>query len=325
MHIIVTGGAGYIGSRLTAHLLGLGHQVTVIDRLDYGGEGLLGHLDNERFTFLLADLRYPIISADSLRTIRQADLIIHLAAIVGEDACLAAPSDATDTNIVGTEALLNLSIPVVFISTCSNYGRSEGFATEETPVNPLGLYAETKIAAEKLTLDAGGTVIRLATICGASPRMRFDLLVNDMARRMVEDEPITIYNPEAWRPFLHIADACHAIGLIAGASMEHHAPLPVPGSVWNVVGENITKGVLGKMACDRAPRAADHPVDGPRVQISSSNQGADDPRDYRVSDEKFRSTYLWGRRLTVADALREVRQAVTLLPETQRRIYRNVA
>lgn len=317
MHLIVTGGAGYIGSRLTAHLLARRHSVTVIDRLDFGGEGLLGHLDNPRFKFIQADLHdnWPVIPGGRIdqerqRALDETQCIVHLAAIVGEDACQAAPGDARQTNVDATQRLADLNIPMVYVSTCSNYGRCDGMATEETPVNPLGLYAETKIEAEDAVLQAGGSVLRLATICGASPRMRFDLLVNDIARRSVENESISIYKPEAWRPFLHIADACKAISLLAlyrGATegrMNRAA-----GGIWNVVGENVQKGDLAKLA--------------PGAWLEASDK--DDPRDYRVSDAKFRALYRWEERRSIREAFAEVQQAVAMMPETQRRIYRNVA
>lgn len=300
--IVVTGGAGYVGSVVTTHLLMNGFDVVVVDRLAAGGEALLGFAGDERFRLVSGDVRDPAVLDEALPG---AAAVVHLAAIVGEPACIVDGAGARDVNLGGTRALLagaeRHGVPrFVFVSTCSNYGvsRPEVLADEECPLNPLGIYAKSKVEAELLALTPGANgsaiVLRLGTICGVSPRMRFDLLVNEMARAAVLGEQLQVFAPEAWRPFLHIGDAARAVQW----AIERNAG---PGSrrVYNVVGENYQKKDLVTLVRKHFPHAA--------VDVTDK---IPDARDYRADASRIRDEGGFTPRHSVEDAFLDVARAV---------------
>lgn len=208
MKVLVTGGAGYVGSVLIPCLLERGYKVRVLDNLMYGGLGLLPHCLNPNFEFIQGDVRDPEAVREA---IWDADVIIHLAAIVGYPACKKNPQLAEEVNLGGT---LNLdrarskSQMVIFASTGSNYGHvSEGLCTEETPLNPLSLYGVTKTEAEKRLLESGNvTVYRFATAFGLSPRLRLDLMINDFVYQAVVNRQLIVYEKDFRRTFIHVRD-----------------------------------------------------------------------------------------------------------------------
>jgi nucleoside-diphosphate-sugar epimerase len=302
MHLLITGGAGYVGSHATATLLAAGLQVTVFDRLLYGGEALLPFLSHPRFRFVSGDVR----DRDALRAAAvDVDGIVHLAAIVGEAACGTDDEAAWSINVEGTAAVLDVAARtdtarLLFISTCSNYGMAAAteIADETAPLRPLSRYAQAKVAAERLTLEHAiskrATVFRLGTICGLSARMRFDLLVSDMARAAVRGETIAIFAPDAWRPFLHVHDAARAILCWANAATD-----AVGGRVFNVVGENYRKRDLAALVRLHFPSADVTVTD--RVP---------DARDYRVTAALIAQALNFTAERTVEDAFRETADAI---------------
>ena len=321
LKVLVTGGAGYIGCRLVPSLLQEHHQVTVLDTLEYGADGLLGWLDNPKLEVVRGSV-HPI--PDSMRH-REFDVILHLAALVGEPACARDRSIAHTVNVDGTKQVLEeiKSKHFVFFSTCSNYGivPPDTLADETTALTPQGLYAETKIKGEQIVRDrADHLILRLATICGLSPRMRFDTLVNEVAQRVGLSRPVEFYNVSARRPFLHINDLLHFIKLLL-IQYEHQPDMgeqhniPRPRTI-NLVGENLSKWDLLHQLIEVAPTTA------PVFRIVAQNS---DPRDYAVSAEMARRHYLFIPDRTVKDAMREIIRSVTLLAEPDRPIYRNVA
>ena len=180
--VFITGGAGYIGTALIPKLLSEGHQVTVFDMLLHGGNQLVPFFRNRNFNFIRGDIR----NFESLKkAVEGHDIVIHLAAIVGFPACRMNPEMAKDVNVQGTINLIEACSPdqpILYGSTGSNYGVVTDICTEETPLNPLSLYGETKTEAELLLMERGNVVAyRFATAFGASPRMRLDLLVNDFS------------------------------------------------------------------------------------------------------------------------------------------------
>lgn len=302
--ILVTGGAGYIGSVLTANLLYKGFKVRVFDRFMFGGESLLSLTNNKNLEILEGDVR----DSDRLKiAVNGADSIIHLAALVGEPACRENPKVTKEINHKATEELASLAREngaerFIFVSTCSNYGISKANekATEESELNPLSLYAETKIEAEKFILGLASdnfhpTVLRLATIFGLSPRMRFNLMVNEVARETAMSGKFSVYNKNAWRPFLHVQDASNAFLTVLQSSNNQ-----ISGKIFNVVGENIQKAYLIELAKKL----------NPQLKIEVNESGKDDKRDYRVSAKKIMDKLGWKPKITVKDGFLEIFNAV---------------
>jgi nucleoside-diphosphate-sugar epimerase len=205
--ILVTGGAGYIGSLLCPMLLEQGRQVLLLDNFKYGVRPILHFVTHPNLTLIDGDVR----DAETVRqAVAQADAVIHLAAVVGYPACAANPRDAETTNVAGTKLLchaVSARQPFLFASTGSTYGQVEGVANEETPINPLTLYGRTKREAESMVQDVGGASLRFATVFGISPRLRLDLLVNDFCYQAYHHKQIIIFEGNHRRTFLHVKDA----------------------------------------------------------------------------------------------------------------------
>ena len=214
--VLITGGAGYIGTSLIPQVLNEGYEVTVFDNLIHGGNQLLPFFNHKNFNFVKGDIR----DFNKLKeVVKGKDVIIHLAAIVGFPACRMNPQLAKDVNVQGTINLINAcdKNQVVFYgSTGSNYGAVTEICTEQTPLNPLSLYGETKTEAEQLLLDRDNTIAyRFATACGVSPRLRLDLLVNDFANKCIRDGYLVVYEKNFMRTFIHVSDIarCFTFGM----------------------------------------------------------------------------------------------------------------
>jgi nucleoside-diphosphate-sugar epimerase len=207
--VLITGGAGYIGSVLTPALLSAGYEVTVLDNFMFRQTSLLECCWHERFSVIRADCRDKKVLR---RAMRDQDVIIPLAALVGAPLCQRDPIAATSTNRDGIELLLSLRSPaqaILFPTTNSGYGIGEPgkHCTEETPLRPLTLYGRTKVEAEKMILEAGNAItFRLATLFGMSPRMRIDLLVNDFVYRAVMDRAVVVFEGHFKRNYIHVRD-----------------------------------------------------------------------------------------------------------------------
>jgi nucleoside-diphosphate-sugar epimerase len=214
MKILITGGAGYIGSVVIPLLLRQGFKVTVFDSLLYGGSSLLPYVSNPDFSFIKGDIRDK--SALHL-AIKAQDLVIHLAAIVGLSACNKDPDFAYSINVEGTKNVVENVSPsqrLIYASTVSNYGASTGnVCTEESPLNPLSHYSRTKTEAEKLVLDNSHNSVcfRFATAFGVSPRMRLDLLINDFVYQAYVNRFLILFEKSYKRTFVHVHDICRAI------------------------------------------------------------------------------------------------------------------
>tara|TARA_R110000744_G_scaffold37817_2_gene86444 strand:- start:724 stop:1653 length:930 start_codon:yes stop_codon:yes gene_type:complete len=206
-NILITGGAGYIGSVLVPELLKEGHKVCVYDSLLFGGNGLLSHFRDPNFTFVKGDIR----DTKKLKPLLEdKDIIIHLAAIVGYPACSRNPELTKEVNLEATKKLVNMVRKdqyILFGSTGSNYGAVKDICTEESPLNPLSLYGETKTEAEKYIMEnCNATAYRFATAFGSSPRLRLDLLVNDFVCKAIRDKYIVVYESHFMRTFIHVYD-----------------------------------------------------------------------------------------------------------------------
>jgi len=301
--ILVTGGGGYLGSVLCLELLRPGHTVVVLDNMTFGGQALLPLLQHDNFRFVAGDLRDPEAVR---RALDGTTMVVHLGAIVGDPACAAAPELAVAVNKEASLAMLRQAMAAgverfVFASTCSNYGRmadTSVLASEEHELRPVSLYAETKVAVEREMLSnshAGlaPTVLRFATLYGLSPRMRFDLTVNQFAAEMHTTGKLTVFGEQFWRPYVHVRDAARAVIACLEAPRE-----VVRGQVFNVgaTGQNFRKSDIVEMVQKRLKAPA----------VVTRVAKAEDPRDYRVSFEKIAGTLRFVPRRTVEFGIDEV-------------------
>jgi nucleoside-diphosphate-sugar epimerase len=321
-HIAITGGAGYIGSLLTAQLLQQGHRVTVIDNLLFGGESLLTFFSHPNFHFAKADVTEARSLRDSLpRNWPKPDAVIHLAAIVGFPACQAVGKQASwRYNVDATKNVYEQaeSLKVgrfLFASTYSNYGLSPDGrpVTEESPLNPQSLYAETKIAAEEFLLPQGALVFRLATLYGISPRTRFDLIVNQFVLDAFTKRELLIYQRGYSRSFVHVLDVVRGFLLGLNAPEEK-----MRGQVYNLGTDdgNYSKDQIVQLVIKRLPETV--------VEYKDLTFGGD-MRDITVSFDKIRRELGYKTTLTVDDGVREVVNALRLglIREPQHERYRN--
>lgn len=309
MKILVTGGAGYVGSVTARHLLKLGHSVRVLDCLMHGGGALAGLYPEDNFEFIRGDIRNAV---DVGKALEGMEAVAHLAAIVGDPACSRQPDLAKAINLEASLNLFNESRRrdikrFVFASTCSNYGRMKDpsqYIDENSQLAPVSLYAETKVAVEE-TLLAGSsheslapTVLRFATIFGLSPRMRFDLTVNEFTLELFTKRKVVVYGDQFWRPYIHVRDAARAIALVLGAPKEK-----VARNVFNVgdTNENYQKGALAELI------RLEIGLDKAAVEY---RQKQEDPRDYRVSFAKVQGGLGFTISRTVKTGVQEIVNAI---------------
>jgi nucleoside-diphosphate-sugar epimerase len=311
-HILVTGGAGYIGSSLVGRLLRLGYTVTAVDDLLFGGESLVAYFSHPNFHFVKGNICEP-------RALRNAVLpgwplpqaIVHLAAIVGFPACQAVGRQvAWRYNVEATQQVFEQADEMgckrfVYASTYSNYGLSPDGkpVTEESPLNPQSLYAETKVTAERYLLaqvDApcAPLIFRLATLYGLSPRTRFDLIVNQFVLEAHTRREVLIYQRGYSRSFMHVQDAVR--GLTLGLQADEAC---VRGQVYNLGSKdgNHTKDEIIALILKRLPETV--------VRYKDMTFGGD-MRDISVSFEKVYDRLGFETRLTVDDGVREVLHAL---------------
>lgn len=307
LKVLVSGGAGYLGSVLVGLLVEAGHQVRVIDCLIHGGQPLLSFWHHPRFEFAygnICDVKFVRASLGGI------DAVIHLAAIVGDLACSRDPAHALEVNLTASINLLRECRArgverFIFTSTCSNYGSASSsgqFADERTQLRPLSVYAETKVAFENNILDSQNgsslcaTLLRLATLYGVSPRMRFDLTVNEFILKVLTCQHLVVFGQDAWRPYVHVRDAARAICEVLEARTANHV------EVYNVgaTSQNFRKRDLVEFVRIHAPTA--------RIEYVPKNE--EDLRNYRVSFEKIASELGFRANWTVQDGIVEVARLV---------------
>ncbi len=301
-HILVTGGAGYIGSVLCPFLLDKGFAVTVIDNLSYQQPTLLSCFNSPHFRFLQGDVCDKKLMKEE---IAKADILIPLAALVGAPACDRNPLLAKAVNYEAILTLLELATPsqkILYPNTNSGYGigGKEPFCTEETPLNPISLYGQLKVASEKHLLSQGQAIsLRLATVFGIAPRMRLDLLVNDFTFRACQDRYLVLFEEHFKRNYIHIKDVANAFYF----GITHYDQMK--GQAFNVglSTANLTKRELSELIKQFIPH----------LYIHSAQIGEDpDTRDYLVSNAKLEALG-WRPEISLEEGIRQMIAAYPML------------
>lgn len=321
--VLVTGAAGYIGSVLTMQLIEAGYHVRGFDLLKFGGESLLGIYNHPKFELLKGDIRS---NADCLKAIQGIDAVVHLAAIVGDPACAKQPDLATETNWTATKNIFDLCAEshsvkkFVFASTCSNYGKmdGDGYLNEDSPLRPVSLYAELKVRFEEYLLDSkpanglAATSLRFSTVYGLSPRVRFDLTVNEFIREVTFGNELVVYGKEFWRPYCHVWDLAQSCVLILQSK-----PEKVGQKVFGVgdTAENYQKMMIVDEILKIVPDA--------KIKYVHKDE---DPRDYRVDFSKIANELGFKISRTVPQGLLEINAILRngLLSDPFSPAYRNI-
>ena len=303
MKVLVTGGAGYIGSVLVRQLLEKGYTVRALDSLKFGGDALYEVMFNPNFEFIKGDIRN---TKDVETALKDIDAVAHLAAIVGDPACKKFSDEAHETNWNGSVALFEAAEKAgikkfVFASTCSNYGKMpdpDSFVTETSELRPVSLYAELKVKFEKYILEERknskmcATSLRFSTVYGFSPRIRFDLTVNEFTRNAIINGEQEIWGAQFWRPYCHVEDLARAVIVVLETDNAK-----VKSEVFNVgsTDENYNKGMIIEEVCKVVPNV--------KVNYVDMNE---DPRDYRVNFDKIKSQLGYSITKKVPDGVKEI-------------------
>ncbi len=290
--ILVTGGAGYVGTSLIPQLLAEGHKVRVIDNLMFGGDQLINFMRNKNFEFMKGDIRNKMQLKEALKG---RDAIVHLAAIVGFPACRMNPKLAKEVNYEGTKNIADLASKnqlITFASTGSCYGAVMDICTEKTPLNPLSLYGQTKVLAENYLLKKHDPVIlRFATAFGLSPRLRLDLMINDFTYKALTQQYLVVYEKNFMRTFIHVHDMGRAF------LMSINKAAKMAGEVYNVgsASLNFSKEDI----CNKIKKHVD-------CFVHYADVGEDqDKRDYEVSYKKIKKLG-FDTTITVDEGIREM-------------------
>lgn len=321
--VLVTGGAGYIGSVLVRILLNKGFYVRAADSLKFGGDALYDVAQHPRFEFMKADIRNE---EDIDRILDGMDHVAHLAAIVGDPACSKFPEEANQVNWEASVKLFEKAEQAgikrfVFASTCSNYGKMEdpnSYVTEESELRPVSLYAELKvkfenfIMIEKKKSPMTATALRFSTVYGMSPRIRFDLTVNEFTRNVCLTGEQEIWGPQFNRPYCHVDDLARAVMLILQSPKKK-----VRANVFNVgdTNENYSKRELMEEIQKLIP-------DAKAIYVERT----EDPRDYRVNCDKIEKELGFKITKTVPDGISEIIKLMRsgIIADTYSEKFRNI-
>tara|TARA_B100000953_G_scaffold59208_2_gene46907 strand:+ start:2773 stop:3777 length:1005 start_codon:yes stop_codon:yes gene_type:complete len=294
LRVLITGGAGYLGSVLSRKLLAKKYKVRVMDTLWYGNESIQELLKNENFELVKEDIRNLV---PTVKAMIGVDAVIHLASIVGMPASSIEPRTSEEINYLATKNISELCQlhdieTFIFASTCSVYGyQPDKTINEKSRVDPLDFYAKQKYLSERAMgwLNRSPTIYRFGTLFGLSPRMRFDLVINLFIAQALKDGKITVFGGKQYRPFLHVSDA--ADSLIFGIEKN------LTGT-YNVISENMTmmqaaEEISKMMGCE--------------IEISENN---DDDRSYNVSADKIKQVGFTASK-TLKDGINEIKDAFT--------------
>ena len=301
--IVIVGGAGYIGSYMSPFFLEKGYKVKLVDNFIFNNKfSILPLINHPRLELIEHDIRdYSRI--DDI--IDKNCIVIILAGLVGDPITKKYPKLSNEINNTGLlkfiEKLNNKSVQkMIFVSTCSNYGLldNELSATEETKLNPLSLYAKAKVECEKLIIslkdktDYSSTILRFSTAFGHSPRMRFDLTVNEFTRDVVINKFLQVYDADTWRPYCHVKDFTRLINIVIGADRAK-----IDNQIFNAGGEknNFTKRNIVNLILKYVPDA----------KIEYGDKGSD-PRNYRVNFQKVKKVLNFNIEYSVEDGILEI-------------------
>jgi len=299
--VLVVGGAGYIGSMVVAKLLARGTKVRLLDNLLYGSQAIEPLLSHPLLEFVHGDCRNI---QDMVRAMSGVKDIIHLAAIVGDPACAEDDTNALQINYAATRMMLEIAKGhgiqrFLFASSCSVYGESDDLMDEKSETAPISLYAETKLHSERVLLDARSrtfhpTILRFATVFGLAPRPRFDLVVNLLTAKAIQEGVITIYNGSQWRPFIHVSDVAAAVVDTFAAPLES-----VSGEIFNVGDDrlNFTLAEVAEKIRAHIPKT--------RIEYIENS----DRRNYRVSFRKIRDCVGFTAASSLEDGILEIKHA----------------
>ena len=320
--VLVTGGAGYIGSILVRLLLEEGYKVRIIDNLRYGGETVVELLNDQNFEFIRGDVN---LKQDLQKAVKNMDYLVHLAAIVGDPACRNEPELAKETNLESTKNLYHVANQngvkkFVYASTCSNYGKMEdpdGYVHEESKLAPVSLYAETKVESERFLLGQDTdqickpTSLRFSTVYGLSPRIRFDLTVNEFTKELALGRELVVFGEQFWRPYCHVKDLARSVLYVL-----ENDDGTTDSNVYNVgdTSENYQKQMIVEEIKKQIPSA--------KIKYVKKEE---DPRDYKVSFEKINRDLGFQITKKVPDGIAQIRKIIDeqFLPDPDDAKYRN--
>jgi nucleoside-diphosphate-sugar epimerase len=302
--VLVIGGAGYIGSALLPKLLERGSRVRVLDLLIYGEEPIRDVVHSPDLEIIQADFR----QIDALvKAVQNVDVVVHLGGLVGDPACACDEELTVDINLAATRAVADVAKGagvnrLIFASTCSVYGASDEMLDERSWLNPLSIYARSKVASEKVLVQAASEefkpiIVRFATVHGLSGRTRFDLVVNLLAAKALLDGEITVIGGDQWRPFVHVDDAASAISML----LHRRIPAAEYPFILNVgsTQQNFTIQQVADMVHLQVPTA--------RLVKQTSDA---DRRNYRVNFDKIERAIGYRTRYTVEEGIAQVIEAV---------------
>ncbi len=298
--VLIIGGAGYLGCVLSKKLLEKNYKVKVFDKLMFGIEPIKNLLENNNFELINGDI---CNISEISKALDDVDSVIHLAGIVGDPASAVNPRKTIEVNYIATKSVAemckyNQINRFIFASSCSVYGANLELIDENSLLNPVSLYAKSKISSERGILELvddnfSPVILRMGTLYGFSDRMRFDLVVNFLSAKALTDRSITIFNGDQWRPFVHVQDAADAYIKVLESPIEI-----VRGNIFNIGGneENYRLRDLASFVKELIPEA--------KVNFDEKTS---DPRDYRVNFDKAERILNFKPKKTLKDGILEVK------------------